>query len=83
MGLFKNDVGRPSNETIRKRRQIYVVIVLALVALVGVGVTYTVSYFKTNYGASVSSTSKNAIGKKELHTLFLVQPLKYQFLVHQ
>ena len=59
MGLFKNEVGRPSNETLEKRRTVYIVIVLVLVALVGAGVFFTVKYF-SNKDGDVSGKGKNA-----------------------
>ena len=40
MRLFKNEVGRPSNETLKKRKMIIIAIVIAVVLLVG-GVTFT------------------------------------------
>ena len=40
MKLFKNEVGRPSNETLKKRKMIIIAIVIAVVLLVG-GVTFT------------------------------------------
>ena len=59
MGLFKNGVGRPSNETLKKRRIIYLVIILAAVLGIGTCVFYTVNYFGSTSGADKNvSTSK-------------------------
>ena len=59
MGLFKNDVGRPSNETLKKRRIIYLVIILVAVLGIGTCVFYTVNYFKGTTGTDKNiSTSK-------------------------
>ena len=54
MEIFKNGVGRPSNETLRKRRVIILVIVIAVFALVGGGLFYLSQSFK------VSGKNKNA-----------------------
>lgn len=40
MKLFKNEVGRPSNETLKKRKIAIIAIIIAVVLLVG-GVTFT------------------------------------------
>ncbi len=47
MGLFKNEVGRPSNETLKKRRLVATIMIFAVVLAVGACVFYTVNYFKT------------------------------------
>ena len=47
MGLFKNEVGRPSNETLKKRRIVAVVLIFIVVLAIGACVFYTVNYFKT------------------------------------
>lgn len=46
MKLFKNDVGRPSNETLEKRRRITILLVLATVAIVCLIAYYAINYFK-------------------------------------
>ena len=56
MGLFKNEVGRPSNETLKKRRIIYLVIIFVAVIGIGACVFYTVNYFKNN---NIEGTDKN------------------------
>ena len=58
MGLFKNGVGRPSKETIRKRRIIATVMIFAVVLAIGVCVAYTVNYFKND---DLSGVDKNII----------------------
>ena len=56
MGLFKNEVGRPSNETLKKRRILLLVVLLVVAAGIGACVFYTVSYFT---GEKVEGTNKN------------------------
>ncbi len=36
MGVFKNDVGRPSNETLRKRNIIRIIIAVAIIAIISI-----------------------------------------------
>ena len=76
MGLFKNGVGRPSNETLKKRRIIATIMIFAVVLAVGVCVFYTVNYFKGVSGTdkNVSSSTlaptvmaKNNSGKSYIH----------------
>lgn len=45
MGLFKNEVGRPSNETLRKRKTIIFSLVALVVVLIGLGVYFGISFF--------------------------------------
>lgn len=45
MSLFKNEVGRPSNETLRKRKTVIAILAVLVVALVGVGIYFGVSFF--------------------------------------
>ena len=47
MGLFKNEVGRPSNEVLKKRRIVAAVLIFIVVLAIGACVFYTVNYFKT------------------------------------
>ena len=56
MKLFKNSVGRPSNETLKKRRVIYVISAIAFVALVGVSIFFV----KKQFFGEIGSKSKNA-----------------------
>ena len=60
MGLFKNGVGRPSNETLRKRRIIATVMIFAVVLVIGACVFYTVSYYQSKNADSIGGSSKNA-----------------------
>lgn len=60
MGLFKNEVGRPSNETIKKRRIIATVIIFAVVLAIGGCVFYTVNYFKGVQGSSKNISSNTS-----------------------
>ena len=55
MGLFKNEVGRPSNETLKKRRIIYAIAGVSLACLVGVGV-----FFIFGGSNEIGGKSKNA-----------------------
>ena len=56
MALFKNGVGRPSNELIRKRRTAYLIIAGAILLLIGGGVFYV----KKQFSGEIGSKSKNA-----------------------
>ena len=58
MRLFKNKVGRPSNETISKRRKIYALVFIATSCLICFLVVFLVNQFNTD----VSSKTKNALG---------------------
>ena len=58
MGLFKNEVGRPSNETIKKRRIAYLVIAIAIVSLVSGGTITIIGLLGDN--GDISGKSKNA-----------------------
>ena len=40
MELFKNSVGRPSNETLKKRRNFYIFVTLLIIAVIGGGFLY-------------------------------------------
>ena len=57
MGLFKNEVGRPSNDTLKKRRIIATVMIFAVVLAIGACVFYVVNYFR---GSSIEGANKNA-----------------------
>ena len=59
MGLFKNEVGRPSNETLAKRRTIYIVLAVIVIALICGGVFYLKSFKDED----VSGVGKNAVVK--------------------
>ena len=56
MDLFKNKVGRPSNEVISKRRRFYIICAVFVALLVGTGVFYAVKYFS----GGLNGKSKNA-----------------------
>lgn len=47
MKLFENKVGRPSNETLKKRRIVATVLIFVAVFAIGACVFYTVNHFKT------------------------------------
>ena len=53
MSLFKNSVGRPSNETLKKRRIVATVLLFTVVLAIGGCVFFTVNHFKT------TGTNKN------------------------
>ena len=62
MGLFKNDVGRPSNDILKKRKNIKIIIAVLVVAVVA-GLSYfTYSYVNrvSLVGASKNVTSSGA-----------------------
>lgn len=56
MGLFKNGVGRPSNELIRKRKTFYLIIIIAVILAIGAGAIFV----KKHFFGEVGSKSKNA-----------------------
>ena len=58
MELFKNKVGRPSNETISKRRKIYAIIFIAASCLI----CFIVVFLVNQLNPEVSSKPKNAMG---------------------
>lgn len=70
MGLFKNKVGRPSNEDIKKRRIFYACIMVFTVLLIGLGFFLTNKYINKTVGAVSQNkcvmpyTRKNCYGKK-------------------
>ncbi len=65
MGLFKNGVGRPSNETLKKRRIVFLAIVFVAVIGIGASVFYTVNYFKNRNTGTVGGTEKNATSSQK------------------
>ena len=69
MGLFKNGVGRPSNETIRKRRIIAAVMIFAVVLVIGACVFYTVNYYKNREAEIIEGSDKDVVYKKISHIL--------------
>ena len=81
MKLFKNKVGRPSNKTLKKRKIIYLVIILISLLVIGTSVIYTVNYFEN----SIIGTSKNIkndekyydITKKTVTATFSSKDLDY------
>ena len=61
MGLFKNEIGRPSNDTLRKRRLAYFIFTLLVVFVVGGGI-YGIKkiFFKTDvFGSSRNASTDN------------------------
>ena len=61
MELFKNGVGRPSNETLKKRRNMKVLIAIFVIAIVGISGYYMYNTFSTK---TIESGNKNtAVGK--------------------
>lgn len=56
MGLFKNEVGRPSNDTLRKRKIAIAAMVIGVAAVVGFGGLYVVKFRNTS---AINSNSKN------------------------
>ena len=56
MRLFKNKVGRPSNETLRRRRKTYFIIAILVISIIGGGVFYV----KNNFLSKINGTGKNA-----------------------
>ena len=57
MKLFKNEVGRPSNETLKKRRMFYMAVTALAVLLIGGGGYFTYTKLKPK---KVESTGKDA-----------------------
>ena len=56
MGLFKNGVGRPSNETISKRRKVIFFIAVVVVSVLGTGMFLVINYLNNN---QIIGKSKN------------------------
>ena len=59
MGLFKNDIGRPSNETLKRRKIAYLIITIAIVLLVGGGTITIIGLLGDN--GDISGNKKNAV----------------------
>ena len=59
MNLFKNGVGRPSNELKKKRRIFYVVLTLGIISVLGISGYFV--YTKFNSTSNFESTSYNAM----------------------
>ena len=57
MGLFKNEVGRPSNDILKKRRIVYISIFLVAVLATCLSIFYGIRYFKE---ATIEGIDKNA-----------------------
>lgn len=62
MGVFKNDVGRPTNETIKKRR-----ILKALLALLVAGALFTGGYYVNDLIKKQNSNDSKTDNKEELN----------------
>ena len=72
MRLFKNEVGRPSNETLKKRKMIIIAIVIAVVLLVG-GVTFTlVRTLKPIEGSGKKAEANRFVVAKNSNTCYTV-----------
>ena len=67
MGLFKNKVGRPSNESIKKRRITYLIIILIAVVGIGASVFYTVNYFRSSTGTNKDIKKTSSTGTKKVY----------------
>lgn len=65
MELFKNSVGRPSNDILIKRRKFVILIIVAVIAVLGVSTFLVVRSFS---GGSVNGKSKNATGTTKTFT---------------
>lgn len=61
MKLFKNEVGRPSNETLKKRKRFYIIIAVLVVSLLGGGSLILVNTFSNG---EILGIGKNAITAK-------------------
>lgn len=72
MRLFKNEVGRPSNETLKKRKMIIIAIVIAVVLLVG-GITFTlVRTLKPIEGSGKKAEANRFVVAKNSNTCYTV-----------
>lgn len=58
MGLFKNSVGRPSNDILKKRKIIYSVVAVAILLLIAGGTYFIINGFGFS---KIESTDKNAM----------------------
>lgn len=72
MNLFKNGVGRPSNETLRKRKIACLIIGLVVIAI-GIGVY--LMFFYNNGG--ILATEKNASKRRKVTATFVSTGLDY------
>lgn len=63
MKLFKNEVGRPSNETIKKRRIFRIFIIVVAILILGLGGFLVVNSFCSN---EILGEGKNATVKKSI-----------------
>ena len=59
MSLFKNEVGRPSNETLKKRKIVIASIIAVIILLIG-----GVSFFVVRRLGNIDGSSKNAVAGK-------------------
>mgnify|MGYP004655074475 FL=1 len=72
MKLFKNEVGRPSNETLKKRKIAIIAIIIAVVLLVG-GVTFTVvRTLKPIEGSGKKAEANRFVVAKNSNTCYTV-----------
>lgn len=72
MKLFKNEVGRPSNETLKKRKIAIIAIIIAVVLLVG-GVTFTlVRTLKPIEGSGKKAVANRFVVAKNSNTCYTV-----------
>lgn len=72
MKLFKNEVGRPSNETLKKRKIAIIAIVIAAVLLVG-GVTFAlVKTFKPVEGSGKNAEANKFVVVKKSDTCYTI-----------
>lgn len=61
MSLFKNGVGRPSNDTLKKRKIAYIAIAVAVVVLVGIGGYFVYSFSRGDLTTKNKNLSVNGL----------------------
>lgn len=67
MDLFKNGVGRPSNETLKKRRNVKGVMALFVIAIIGISGYYMYNTFSVKSVESGNKNTQTATAVAEIH----------------
>ena len=67
MDLFKNGVGRPSNETLKKRRNVKGVMALFVIAIIGISGYYMYNTFSVKSIESGNKNTQTATAVAEIH----------------
>ena len=76
MEIFKNGVGRPSNETLSRRRSIKILIAIFVIAAVGIGGYYLYNTFNAN---GIESGNKNIQYARVFAEIHKPESLGYEY----